>query len=266
MKRFRLIGVALVAVLALGAMVASSAQAISPAPFFSIGGTRLAAGQTHNVTGRVFKTNVFVLHTPELGVEIECKAFTVEKGVLLGSAEGSPGRDNEIVKFSGCALIAGNGFPECELANEASEPTTTLKTNQLISELVENVSGGGGGKQLYEEFFGVTANFITLHFRGAKCIIPEAAVSGQVVAENLTDNAAEEKIELGQTAKEATSWLLKFPTTSIKEVWLISGGVGKIVKTKLTVDGDTSTQTGVALVLLANSNFVPEFVNWSPLP
>jgi hypothetical protein len=260
MKRFRVIGVAFVAVLALGALVASSAQAISPAPFFTVGGTRLVAGKTHNIAAHSIEN--FVLTTAEEGSKIECTGLTAEKGVLLGSNEGNPGRDNEITKFSGCVIAEGLGSPNCELSEGG-----TITTNPLISEQVENVSGTGGGKQLLEEFFPASgANFVTLHFKGSGCTVKETAVSGQVVAEVLLDNAGRGKIELGQTPEQATSWLLKFPTSAIKEVWLIANGEGKIVKTKQLAFSDNSVQTGIALVLLAGTNFAPEYALWSPLP
>ncbi len=259
MKRFRLIGVSLLAVLALGAMVASSAEAISPAPSFTIGGARLAAGKTHAITSHAVHN--FVLNTPEQGVKIECSKLTVTNAAIEGSAEGSPGKDHEITKFTNCSLVEGNGAPECKLTGEE------ILTNPLTSEQVENVVSGGGGKQLLEEFFPSSgANFVTLHFTGAKCTTPETAVSGQTVAESTTDEATEKTIELGQTAKEATSWNLRFPTTSIKEVWLITNGVGKVAKTKQLAFGDASTQLGTALISLAKSNGEVENVLWSPLP
>ncbi len=259
MKRLRLIGVSLLAVLALGAMVASSAEAISPAPFFSIGGARLTAGKTHGITSHA--VHPFVLTTPEFGSEIECSKLAVTNAAIEGSAEGSPGKDHEVTDFTGCALTEGNGAPNCELEHEA------ITTNPLTSEQVENVSGGGGGKQLLEEFFPSSgAAFVILHFTGTKCTTKETAVSGQVVGESTTDEATEKTIELGQTAKEATSWNLKFPTTVIKEVWLITAGVGKIAKTKQLAFGDPSIQTGTALILLASSTGVDENILWSPLP
>jgi hypothetical protein len=260
MKRFRVIGVAFVAVLALGALVASSAQATSPAPYWTINGTRLVAGKTHNIASRI--TAPFVLTTPEQGSKIECSGLEAKNAVLLGSNEGTPGRDNEITKFSGCLNLEGNGGSECEISEGG-----TITTNPLISEQVESVSGTGGGKQLLEEFFPASgANFVTLHFKGAACTLKETSVSGQVVAEVLLDNAGRGKIELGQTPEQATSWILKFPATPIKEVWLIANGEGKIVKTKQVTFGDPSTQTGEALVLLANTKLEPEYALWSPLP
>jgi hypothetical protein len=259
MHRWRSIGIVVVAVLVLGATAVSSAQAISPAPFFTINGTRLVAGKTHNFAGHIVKP--FVLNTPEQGVKIECARLTVEKGVLLGSNEGEPGKAAGIAKFTSCSMVEGNGAPGCKLENE------TITTNQLLSEQVENVSGTGGGKQLLKEIFPASgANFVTLHFTGSDCTTTETAVSGQVVAEVLLDNAAEGRIELGQAPEQATSWLSKFPPTAIKEVWLITNGVGKIAKTKQLAFGDSSTQTGTELSLLANASFAPEAALWSPLP
>ncbi len=259
MKRFRLIGVSLLAVLALGAIVASSAEAISPAPSFTIGGVRLAKGKTHGIASHI--VTAFELHTPELGNVIKCTALTAEQAAIEGSEEGTPGKDHEITHFTGCTLAEGNGAPNCELTEKS------IITTPLVSEQVENVSGGGGGKQLLEEFFPASgANFVTLHFTGTACTTNETAVSGQVVGESVLDTSAEGKIELGQTPEEATSWKLRFPTTSIKEVWLISAGVGKIAKTKQLAFGDASTQTGVALILLASPTGVDENILWSPLP
>jgi hypothetical protein len=203
-----------------------------------------------------------VFSTPEEGVKGECSGVTAEKAVILGSNEGSPGRGVGITKYSGCVLVEGNGAPECEISEGG-----TVTTNTLISEQVENVENGGGGKELLTEFFPATGStFVTLHFKGSGCTTKETAVSGQAVAEDVTDNAAEEKIELGQAAKQATAGRLRFPATAIKEVWLIAEGVGKIVKTKGVAFGDVSTQSGIELILLANSSFVPEYAVWSAMP
>jgi hypothetical protein len=248
-----------VAVLALAATIVSSAQAISPAPFFTITGTRLVAGKTHNFASHAVKP--FVLNIPEQGIKIECTKLTVEKGVLLGSNEGEPGQASGIGKFTGCSLVEGNGAPACAL------PEGTITTNQLVSEQVESVSGAGSGKQLLKEVFPDSGpNFVTLAFTGSGCETKETAVSGQLASEILLDNAGEGKVELGQTPEQATGWLLKFPATAIKEVWLITHGAGKIAKVKLLTFGDTATQIGTELTLLANTKFAPENALWSPLP
>lgn len=236
-------------------------EVIEEAPLWSIRGTRLVAGKTHNIAGHVYKSNSFSFTIPEQGAKITCTAMTLEKGVLLGSNEGAPGRDGEIMKFSGCSLVEGNGEPSCALES------STLTTTALRSILVENVAGGVGGGQILEELFPETGStLVTLKFSGSGCTITETVVTGKVASEFRADSADEEKIEPGQATSEATSWLNKFPEASIKEVWLITNAVGKVAKTQLLAFGDAATLAGTSLVLLANTKFEPEQTDWIPLP
>jgi hypothetical protein len=262
MKRFRLIGVALLAVFALSVVAASGAQA-ETAPFFSIGGARLAAGKTHNFDARAIAP--FKLEGS--GTVIECANLSTAEGVLLGSNAGEPGKDNEVVNFSGCKST-GNGTA-CHLAATKGGPeVSTITTNPLKSEQVENVESGHVGKKLYEELFPAkkSEGFVTLHF-GGTCTIEEGVVAGQVVAQDLYDNGTVGQVELGQSAVEAKSWIVNFPSTPITSVWLISGSGGKEVATEQTLFGATSKQIGTALVLLASTKFVSEpNATWSPLP
>ena len=269
MKHFRTIGVALLAVFGLVAVVASASQAAETAPYFTIGGTRLVAGKTHNIDARVQPGagHEFTLTNALGSAKITCKALGTEKGVLLGSNAGEPGKDNEITVFSQCAVE----IPEkCELVNEAGEPTTVIKTEPLKSDQVENVENSKGGKKLYEEFFPANAanGFVTIHQKGTGTgCIEEVKVSGQVVGEVLLDNANAGNVELGQTPIQATSSLLRFPNPPITQVWLITNGVGKLQHTAQTAFGGTSIQLGTSLVLLANTKFEPEPNSlWSALP
>jgi hypothetical protein len=262
MKRFRLIGVALPAVFALSMVVASGAQA-ETAPFFSIGGARLAAGKTHNFDARAIQS--FVLSGTV--ATITCTGLSTSEGVLLGSNAGEPGRDNEVINFSGCSL-AGDGSA-CHLAATKGGPTvTTITTNPLKSEQVENVSSGHVGKKLYEEIFPAkkSEGFVTLRF-GGTCTIEEGVLAGQLVAQTLYDNGTVGQVELGQTAVEAKSWILSFPSTPITSIWLISGAGGKELETEPTLFGEKAVATGCALVLLASTKFASEpNATWSPLP
>jgi len=259
MKRLTMIGVALVAVFAMGAIFAASASATS-APWWAINGTRLAEGKTHNIQAKA--VTAFVLSTALVGVKIECKKLKLKEGVLLGSSETNPGTDNEVVEFSECALKEGNGFPECELEG------TTITTNSLKSELVER-NETGKAKILLTEFFPAKGvKFVTLHFKGKKCTTLETEVTGQVAAENTTDNALEETVELGSPVKEATSGNVRFPATPIKKVILVKAGVASEVELEtLQAFADPSVQTGTSLILLANAKFESEeTTKWSALP
>jgi hypothetical protein len=264
--RTGLVGVVVLVLFVSGVVVVSVAGA-EVAPSFTIGGTRLVAGRTHNGDARAIKP--FIL-TNALGtIHIECSALGGEEGVVLGSNPESPGKGNGIAVFSGCVNAAGSNGEECHLSNveEGAEAVTTLRTEPLRGEEVENVVSGTKGNQLLGEIFPAKGSvFITLLF-GGRCTVFAAKVSGQVVGEVVLDNSSEGKVELGQAPQERTSWLLRFPNPSITQVWLISEGVGKIVKTEQTTFGEKSIQLGTALGLLASTKFVPEpNALWSPLP
>jgi hypothetical protein len=262
MSTVRLITFALLVALALSATATSSAQAVS-APFWSIGGSRLVAGKTHNFDARADAVVGFTLEIPEAGVKVECAELRTEKGVLLGSEPGQPGKDDEIAVFSNCA-VTGNGTP-CTVA-------APIKTNQITSELVESVGNGPGGhgKQLLEELKPVTpaTGFVTLHFEGAGCTITEGIVSGSVAGEVNIDNPNNEPIELGQAPIEATSWMVNFPKKEFTEVLLVNTkGVAETTKVGLVAFGFRATLDGLALTLLANTKFESEpNAKWSPLP
>lgn len=269
MKRFRLVEVTLLAVCVLGLTVASVAQA-ETAPSYTIGGTRLVAGKTHDAEARVYNAHSFVLTNSVESVIIECKALGTEGAGLSGSNAGTTGSAAGVAVFSQCALNSGNGRPNCELANEAgTEGSSVIKTEPVKSYLVENVEAGHVGKRLLTLFVPLSKakGFVTLHFRGTECIFKETITSGSVVGEVLLDSAAEGAIELGQTTREATSLLVRFPSTPITEVWLISGGVGKEVETGQVSFNTQSVQTGIELTLLASTKFAPEpNASWSALP
>jgi hypothetical protein len=260
MSRLTMIGFALLAMSALGVVVAAPAQG-ETAPSFTVSGTRLIAGKTHNFDSRGV-IEPFELET-QLHDLIICSGQSTEAGVLLGSNPGNPGRDSEIVVLSGCKLIQGNGSPNCELT------TTTLRTNPLVSEQVEDVEEGHVGKKLLEELLPAeTANgFLTLNFAGTGCELLQTKVTGSVAGQALFDTADREPIELGQAPQQRTSWIVKFPAEPIDEVWLISGGVGKIQKVALVAFGEFADLIGQTLTLLASSKYAPEpNTLWSPLP
>jgi hypothetical protein len=268
MKRFRLIGVALVAVFAFSAVAVSVAQAEEP--FWSIAGTRLAAGKTHFITAKIFKEGTsgheLELETPSAEITIACKglSFPFETGVILGSEAGTAGTNNEVAHFTGCTIKGKGAGEKCEVENEE------ITTHPIISELVENVEGGAQGKNLLVEFKPVVPpNFVTIKFKaaaGGKCTFPETIVSGSTAAEVL--NEKEEAVKLPNTLQEGTSWLTRFPAAEIKEVWL--GKEGKPVEVGLKAFAKPSIEKGTALVLLAKVTGktleTETGTKWSPLP
>ncbi len=235
--------------------VEEEAEGTGTSPSWSVKGTRLKESEAHNITAKAFSASL-ELSTPEAGIVVKCTKLKAKEGLLWGSNGENPGTSTEIVEFSECS-VTGNGTT-CKV----SEPITT---NQLESELVENVESKKVGKKLLVEFFPTSGtNFATLVFSG-ECKIKETKVTGKVAAEALTD-PGEEAIELGQSAKQAKSWLFKFPASPVKEVWLVKAGTGSAVKVELTAFGDTSVEEGTALVSLANGKLEAEETEWSPLP
>jgi hypothetical protein len=78
--------VALLSVFAFSAVVAAAAQA-EEAPFWSIKGTRLAAGETHFITAKSYTPTTKLVSVP-LGITTTCEKVKLKEGVLLGSKEG----------------------------------------------------------------------------------------------------------------------------------------------------------------------------------
>jgi hypothetical protein len=265
LTRLRTLLLALLAVFAFGAISAAAAQA--EAPFWTVPAKegssetkRLAANETRFITAKTY--NETQLESPSLKVKVKCPAVKLKEGVLLGSNAGEPGKDDEIIEFEGGCKQEGNG--------EACKVTEPIKTVHVKSELVENVEGGAAGKKLYTEFFPETgAKFTTIVFTGT-CKTKEIAVEGKVAAEVRTDPNKPpelgEIVELPNTGKVAKSWLLNFPTTPIKEVWLITAEKGAVAKTELKAATEPATFTGAVLVLLANAKGESVEENWSPLP
>lgn len=260
--RVRRLLLVLLSVFAFGAVTAAAAQASEEAPFWSREGVRLGEGETRFITAKSYKKTV--LKSPSLGITVTCPELKIKEGVILGSKAGEHGTSSETIEFEGACTQTGNG----------AEPGCKVKVPivaKAIADLVENVEGGKQGKKLLVLFtppVGV-AKFAVVEFVEEKpgtkqCKNKTIAVEGSVAGEARTDpNNGElgEVVELGQAAKEATSWLVNFPATPIKEVWLIKGGVGSVVKVELKAATETATFEGTALILLAEST-----TKWSPLP
>lgn len=263
-NRVRAMLIALLGVFALSAVAATAAQA-EEAPFWSREGTRLAVGETHYVTAKVYdvtgQEEGFTL-TAETGQTIHCPFVRFKEGVLLGSNAGNPGTGEGIIE------VFGEGTNRCTVANNGSgckvkEPITT---NPGKSELVESEKSTTAA--LLVEFFTESGPFVTVQFEGT-CVVTSTTVAGKFAAEVREDpnnGTLGAVVKLPNEKKEATSWLLNAPKTSIKHVWLIKGGIGTETKIELTSFGAGAAIAGTMLVLLANAKKEAELAKWSPLP
>jgi hypothetical protein len=252
--------VALLATFAFGAVAAAAAQAeIMEAPSWTVEGHRLGLNshgepETRNITAKIYSAN-FKLEAG--GTAITCTALSLEEGVILGSELGLPGKNDEVIQFTGCTTtLAG-----CEI------PEGKILTLPVKSELVEDETG----KSLVIEFFpnkGTKFTTITLKAKpGETCSkatdVVEGQVAGEVRADPIKSPELGKLIELGQTHEEAKSWLINFPSVPIKKVCLKSVATEKckVVELEtLTFNVLEAKLTGTALVLLSNEG------SWSPLP
>jgi hypothetical protein len=255
MKCLKSTAAALLAVLALGAVVATTAQA-EEAPFWFVAGTRLAAGQTRFITAK--EEAPFVLKASSTKVTVTCSTVEVlPHAVILGSAAGEPGTNDETITLKTCK-VEGNGS-ECKV-------TEPINTTNLKSELVEDKT-----KAKLLVLFQPASGTTLAELKFSKgCTTESTKVTGSFVTEVLTD-PEEEAVELSTGAAEDGSWLLRLPETQPTAVWLVKGGEGKEVELKgLEAFGVKATLTGTALVSLEDGEewdggikFIPRVL---PLP
>ncbi len=264
-SRVRLMLIALLGVFAFSAVAAAAAQA-EEAPFWSIGGAKLEENKTHYITAKVYNVTGqsagFTLRA-STGQTVRCPFMRLKEGVLLGSKEGNPGTADGVMEIFG---EAGN---TCSVENNGTncKPREPIVTNPAKSELVESEKSTTAA--LLVEFFTTSGPFATLGFEGTACTTKETTVTGKVAAEVREDpnnGTLGGVVKLPNTKIEAKSWLLNFPTTPIKHVWLIKGGLGEETKIELLSSGETSTLSGTTLILLANAKKETEETLWSPLP
>jgi hypothetical protein len=260
MRRLQATGVALLVACALGAIAATAAQA-EEAPYWSIEGTRLAAGKTFEITAKAVGTEGSevkkggVLLPPQAGIEIGCKKVKFAKGaVLLGSNAGEPGKADETIEYSEC-VQTGAGEP-CEVTK--GEVKTEPLTNELA--YAENK------KSLVVTYTPAKGKTYTVvHFTGTGCTLAEAVIKGVVVAGVYTDAEPPVLLELPNGVAQAESFLFSSQRVSKSKIWLIKGGTGAAVETEeITFAGLEGYVSGTLLINLAEKG-EPVKRKWSPL-
>jgi hypothetical protein len=244
--------VALLSILALGAVVVASAQAApTEGPFWKVGGKRLNANETREITVKAFEgtKNPIVLEAELLKIKakIECKLAKVASGSFF--AGGAPATSREVAEFSDCEVV--NNGSGCKV----KEP---IKTEPIRNELVYNDEAKTVGEKILVEFdpeAGTEAKFVTVLFEGAKCVVKETEVGkGLVLGESFTDPTTDGGVEEQVTLKtaEQTSTLVKFPDAE-KSVYLLKGTTLELVEIKPFKAFESEAKlTGTVLVLLTS--------------
>jgi hypothetical protein len=266
MKSIKIMGLCLVAAMALSAVVSASASATknpkwvicetrgpnngqwSDGTCTKLGGEKthetrllLTENETREITA-VGNGNQ-MLASPGAPTVI-CKKLKLKAGaVLLG---GEPGKDNESIVYEECEV---EGKPNCKVKNVGGV-NGTIETHPLTSTLVytskaaEEAENQAATLTLFKPTTGEI--FVELELEGTEC--PEALrgkalpVKGEVLGENTGLN------------EHLVTHELNFPATALKIYWLQVGGVAteKEIK-KLMLATLSATYSGKTKVSLAGS-------------
>jgi len=247
---------AVFAALACGVIVTPAAQA-GEAPFITVEGMRLAAGQSREVAGKLFSANSRLAAG---GIVLTCRKAEAKPGAKLnGSNAGEAATGEAIGRLSECT-VTGNGVG-CKVVKEEVE------TQPLRAELVEDAATK---KKLLVDVLPASGSlFETLHFEGSGCTIKDTKVTGRDELVEVETDPGEKTIELGGVKEEAESWLGEVEKEQPSSFWLVKGGVGKVVEIeeaeKLLAFGVPAQLEGTALILLAKEGKSTK-EKWSPVP
>jgi hypothetical protein len=236
MKRTRIIALTALAVLALGAITATAAQAVE-GPFYKLEGARLLAGEKKAIEGIALKDYVLTAGP----VTITCKAQKLQKGAaLIGSTGANAGTSAETVDFETCA-VAGNGA-NCKLKSPVigTEP---------VANTLDFANTGRTGIILI--FFRPAKGsvFTKIQFANdAECTLPSTSVEGTTAAEAWSGGAA---IEVGKEPAKKVEGEVNFPAKAITKDFVEVGGKLFEVKSSLKAFGKEATLVGRSEVKLA---------------
>jgi len=225
MKRIKIFGLALVAVLALGAMAASGASA---ALEYLVGGVLLASGGLKLITASAEKP--FILKGEALGIKttVECKNLKLKTGAEI--VGGDPGISHETVIFEECVALA-----PAECVGKAVAVENTPVNNELTM-VVKPAAQAGKIATLFTPSSGTLFTKIT--FSG--CLL-------NITAE-VTGNAA----ALSEPEKiDALKGLLLFKEGA-EEITEVEKSTGAKTKVELKFDGNKATLEGATLVALVS--------------
>jgi hypothetical protein len=238
MKRTQTMGLAILAIFAMSAVVASGAQAATEGPFYKVATSRAFGSKEIKAEA----TKSFVLKTPTAGVTITCTALKVKAGATIKeSTVGNAGTSSETIEYSGCTGGSAEGGT-CKPAGGAI--TTEPVTNTLG---YSTATRTGAIEILFKPTTGST--FAKIKFEGTKCFLESTTVTGTVVG--TAETSTEKVVEVGANEVEEASGLISF-TTAAKTIWTESGKELTETKAKVTAYGDNSTLEGVSKVTLAS--------------
>jgi hypothetical protein len=243
MSRMKLMGLALVAIFAFSAIAATAASA-AEGPFYKVNGKTLKAGETRLLL--VTAKEKFFLGG-NTGPKVNCTSLTLPNAAhmsISGVAAGNGGKSDEVLKFTGCTLVANSNGTECEKVAEPIETAQVLNTlgyagpgkTGAILVLFEPEGANGGNSTV----------FVTLKFEG-KCTLASAGVRGAVIGEAF-EGGSTVKVE---NNKEALHGDVRFlENAAPKTILLESGGAVTPRTTEIEFAGVKAKFAGTALILV----------------
>lgn len=190
--------VALLGVLAL--FIASgiaSSTASATGPFWHVAGAKLGQGEAKQVKIQAKLNPILVSEVKAFGIKIKIECHnSYGEGITIENSN-IQGQDKGRIVFEQCKTIFN---PE-----EVCKVVEPIKTNQLKSFLAFNPNSK---QQKFVDVFEPQqgTKFVTLHFEGTGCLVPEAAVEGAVAG------------EIVPIEKESQELLLDFPEKPIEEI------------------------------------------------
>lgn len=222
---------ALFAVLALGAVTASAAQAATAeGPFYKITGSRLLEGKSKEVKAKLGKH--FEVEIPDSSVIVSCSTAKFAAGAdLLGSTGANFAGGEATLELSGCRTEGSQGA-SCELTS------TTIKTAPLkIKTAYLDATRTGPMAMLFEAPAGAALLEVTFKANGSCFDETEQPwpVSGHLVGKV---EVANKLVEVGKEPAAAKVLEIKFPgSVEINKAWVEKSGSLEEKKVQLNIDG-----------------------------
>jgi hypothetical protein len=222
MHRMRLVGLTIIAALALSAVMAASAFATSGINLlWKSGGTELtgslaitaAANGNQELTSAAAET-------------ITCKGLSISGGTISNSSK--QGVDKEKITYTECVYGAGT----CKVSTKGAKTWGTITTAELNSELAFATKAEAEKEEVLTAgtltlFKPVSGAFVALEFEGSGCpLLTNVSVEGAVAAKNT-----------GTPLVEELTHGLEAPSSAIAEGFVTKSGKTEAVKTKLTAFG-----------------------------
>ncbi len=221
MKRMRVVGLALVAMLAISAVAAASASATVTGPIWEVGGAKLGTGVEEALTGKA--SSAYELKGKAFGfieVAITCKK-AANSGSIIG---GEPGTDATTIEYTECS-------------SSLCTPTEPIVT-KAKSELVYYTASS---KTFIGDLFSPKTGTV---FTEIKCGSITAKVTGSIVGE-LLNEAGEPVLKSGSAAGKVG--FVRFAGSSSEKY---ENHKGESKTAELVLEGNPSTLKGTTEVTL----------------